>query len=98
MPFRKDFLWGGATAANQFEGGWNEGGNGTDTFGFNVLPAGIRIEDGSFDGLGDGTDFWSATESDLEQAFSLYASYENEYSGVMDYAKNYAFSIRCVKD
>ena len=80
------------------QSGWNEGGNGTDTFGFNVLPAGIRIEDGSFDGLGDGADFWSATESDLEQAFSLYASYENEYSGVMDYAKNYAFSIRCVKD
>ncbi len=80
------------------QSGWNEGGNGTDTFGFNVLPAGIRIEDGSFDGLGDGTDFWSATESDLEQAFSLYASYENEYSGVMDYAKNYAFSVRCVKD
>lgn len=28
MPFRSDFLWGGATAANQFEGGWNEGGKG----------------------------------------------------------------------
>lgn len=26
--FRKDFLWGGATAANQFEGGWNEDGKG----------------------------------------------------------------------
>lgn len=23
MPFRKDFLWGGACAANQFEGGWD---------------------------------------------------------------------------
>ena len=80
------------------QSGWNEGGNGTDTFGFNVLPAGIRLGNGSFDGVGEGTDFWSATESDLEQAFSLYASYENEYSGVMDYAKNYAFSIRCVKD
>ncbi len=80
------------------QSGWNEGGNGTDAFGFNVLSAGIRFDDGSFDGLGDGTDFWSATESNLEQAFSLYASYENEYSGVMDYGKNYAFSIRCVKD
>lgn len=28
MPFRKDFLWGGATAANQFEGAYNEGGRG----------------------------------------------------------------------
>ena len=26
MPFCKDFLWGGATAANQIEGGWQEGG------------------------------------------------------------------------
>ena len=25
---RKDFLWGGATAANQCEGGWQEGGRG----------------------------------------------------------------------
>ena len=26
--FPKDFLWGGATAANQYEGGWNAGGKG----------------------------------------------------------------------
>ena len=29
--FPKDFLWGGATAANQFEGGWNKGGKGMST-------------------------------------------------------------------
>ena len=28
MGFRKDFLWGGATAANQCEGGYKEGGRG----------------------------------------------------------------------
>lgn len=28
MSFRKDFLWGGATAANQCEGGYTEGGRG----------------------------------------------------------------------
>lgn len=26
--FPKNFFWGGATAANQYEGGWNEGGRG----------------------------------------------------------------------
>lgn len=29
--FPKDFLWGGATAANQFEGGFNEGGKGINS-------------------------------------------------------------------
>lgn len=28
MAFKKDFLWGAATAANQLEGGWLEGGKG----------------------------------------------------------------------
>ncbi|MFV0288290.1 MAG: glycoside hydrolase family 1 protein [Mycoplasmatales bacterium] len=28
MNFPKNFLWGGATAANQAEGGWNKGGRG----------------------------------------------------------------------
>ena len=31
MPFPKDFLWGGATAANQIEGGYREGGKGLST-------------------------------------------------------------------
>ncbi|MGP6146425.1 6-phospho-beta-glucosidase [Jeotgalibaca sp. A122] len=29
--FKHDFLWGGAVAANQIEGGWNEGGKGIST-------------------------------------------------------------------
>ena len=29
--FPKSFLWGGATAASQVEGGYNEGGKGLDT-------------------------------------------------------------------
>ena len=28
MSLPKDFLWGGATAANQYEGGWNIGRRG----------------------------------------------------------------------
>ena len=31
IQFPKDFLWGGATAANQFEGGWNADGKGPST-------------------------------------------------------------------
>ena len=31
MSFPKGFLWGGATAANQFEGAYNEDGKGLST-------------------------------------------------------------------
>ena len=33
-PFPDGFLWGGATAANQIEGAWNEGGRGPATSDF----------------------------------------------------------------
>ena len=36
----KDFLWGGAFAAHQFEGGWNEGGKGPSVV--DVLTAGAH--------------------------------------------------------
>ncbi len=38
MGLRKDFLWGGATAANQCEGGYLEGNKGLTTV--DVIPAG----------------------------------------------------------
>ncbi len=38
MGFRKDFLWGGATAANQCEGAYNEGGRGLANV--DVIPHG----------------------------------------------------------
>lgn len=38
MGFREDFLWGGATAANQCEGGYNEGGRGLANV--DVVPIG----------------------------------------------------------
>lgn len=38
LKFPKDFLWGGATAANQFEGGFSDGGKGINTS--DVLTAG----------------------------------------------------------
>ncbi len=46
MAFRKDFLWGGATAANQCEGGYKEGGRGLSNvdvqpFGKDRFPVGM---------------------------------------------------------
>ena len=38
MPLSKDFLWGGATAANQCEGAYAEGGRGLANV--DVIPHG----------------------------------------------------------
>ena len=42
MAFPKGFLWGGATAANQYEGGYNEGGRGLANSDF--ITAGSHTE------------------------------------------------------
>ena len=96
LPYVGGYNIAGSVLKSQ--SGWNENGNGTDVYGFNVLPAGIRLDDGSFDGVGEGTDFWSATEQDPETAHNLYFYYEYEYAGVNFYEKGDAFSVRCVKD
>ena len=53
MGFRSDFLWGGAVAAHQVEGAWQEGGKGISiadvmTAGANNVPR--RITDGVIEG------------------------------------------------
>lgn len=40
MPFSKNFLWGGAVAAHQLEGGWNKGGKGPSVA--DVMTAGAH--------------------------------------------------------
>ena len=51
MSFPKHFLWGGATAANQLEGGWQEGGRGPSID--DALPGGKQrlniVADPNFD-------------------------------------------------
>ena len=55
MGLRKDFLWGGAVAAHQVEGGWDQGGKGMSiadvmTAGDNVTHTPRRITDGVLPG------------------------------------------------
>ncbi|MDM8195981.1 6-phospho-beta-glucosidase [Massilimicrobiota sp. An142] len=72
MGFRKDFLWGGAIAAHQAEGAWNEGGKGVSIA--DVMTAGSngvarRITNGVIDGEDYpnhvGIDFYHHYKEDL---------------------------------
>ena len=70
--FRKDFLWGGAIAANQCEGAWNLDGKGDSvadhvTTGTNSIPRRIteQIEEGSIYPSHDAIDFYHHYKEDI---------------------------------
>lgn len=80
--------------------GWNSNGNGEDTFGFAVLPAGRRNYNyggGYFDSEGDGAYFWSSTEYSYGAYYwSFYYNRDDVRSDYYD--KNYGYSVRCLRD
>ena len=77
--------------------GWNNGGNGANSFGFAVLPAGAR-SDGDFYREGDGAYFWSSTEYNSNSADNWYFLYL--YDNVDDgwNGKGDGFSVRCFRN
>jgi 6-phospho-beta-glucosidase len=71
--FPADFLWGGATAANQFEGGWNEGGKGASTSdmmtgGTHTTPRRITpvLEEGTYYPSHEAIDFYGHYKEDIK--------------------------------
>lgn len=58
--FKEGFLWGGATAANQFEGGWNEGGKGLSTADVTRFKPDVDVQDMQKQ--------WEITSKDIEEA------------------------------
>lgn len=72
MTLPKDFLWGGALAAHQFEGGWNEAGKGPSvvdvmTAGAHGVPRQITetIEEGTFYPNHEAIDFYHRYKEDI---------------------------------
>lgn len=70
--FPKDFLWGGALAAHQFEGGWNQDGKGPSVA--DVMTAGAHgkpreitetVEEGKFYPNHEAIDFYNRYKEDV---------------------------------
>lgn len=83
MAFKKDFLWGGATAANQLEGGWQEGGKGIScsdicTGGNHTTPKRITpvLEEGTFYPSHEAIDHYHHYQEDIalfaQMGFKVY--------------------------
>ena len=83
MSFPVNFMWGGATAANQFEGGWNEGGRGVSvadhmTNGTNTRPRQITrdLQDDLYYPNHKASDFYHHYKEDIalmkEMGYKVY--------------------------
>lgn len=80
--------------------GWPQRGNGTDSIGFRVLPAGVRHPSGIFDSFGSVTDIWtangaSATPTDASNLMFGPTASNAEFTST---SKSYGFSLRCKED
>lgn len=83
--------------------GWNNDGNGTDDFGFSGFPGGFHSSPsfGSvFGQIGNEAHWWTSTEVDTYPyvAWSRTILYDYDLLYRTQYIKEYAFSVRCVKD
>ena len=84
--------------------GWDDEGkgNGLDSYGFGVLPAGYRTGHGTYDSEKKYADYWTSNEVDADfgHAYSI-QFWKGDYvsAGSSDHNnKSLGFSVRCVMD
>jgi uncharacterized protein (TIGR02145 family) len=77
--------------------GWNDGGNGTDAYGFFALPGGRSYMDNSFFDIGYVGYWWSASENS-NGAYRCNLTHNDELIGWYNHNDPIMFSVRCVKN
>ena len=96
-----DYVGGSSTAGTKLKetSGWNNNGNGTNSYGFSALPGGYASNSFATFAVGDVGLWWSANESSASYAYSWEMRDNN--SGVdrgNGRRKGYFASVRCVQD
>jgi uncharacterized protein (TIGR02145 family) len=78
--------------------GWSSNGNGTDDYGFSVLPGGSRGDSAKFYGIGYYSYWWSSAENSTIDAWyrTMIYNYSDVYREYYD--KEWGFSVRCLRD
>ena len=88
--------WQGAGKPLKSASGWQNDGNGTDSYSFSAMPTGFRYDTGAFGG--DIVSFWSSTEDDGKDAYRV-KMYSEDADADLDFDdKSQGFSVRCLKD
>ena len=73
-------------------------GNGINSSGFSGLPGGCRNLKFDFVSMGWETNWWSASEFNVSNAWVRYLYETSSELGRYDYNKDCGFSVRCVRD
>jgi uncharacterized protein (TIGR02145 family) len=82
--------------------GWAEhegnSGNGTDDYGFAALPGGFQIGGEEFANVGISGNWWTATESDGNNAFCRNIFNNSDGVHASSYSRRLGLSVRCVRN
>jgi uncharacterized protein (TIGR02145 family) len=78
--------------------GWNNDMNGFDLFGFTATPGGVRLTDGTFNGLVFRGYWATSSESITWEVWRHYMAFNFDKSGKSSFSKQAGLSVRCVKD
>lgn len=88
--------WRGYDAGKNLKSatGWN----GTDLYGFDALPAGRRMDDGSFGSVGSMNYHWISVEYENDQGWSRYLRSDLDNTRRGHFYKTDGRTVRCLKD
>ena len=86
-----------AAYALKSRNGWAGNGNGTNISDFNAKPGGGRYYDGSFEGLEEYANWWTATE--FNESYAYDRNLNDGTSNALAYysMKEDGFSVRCIR-
>ena len=77
---------------------WFNDYNGSDIYGFSVLPGGYKDYDGEFSLVNHYAGFWGAVEYDEDNAYFIYFYFYDDNIFQSKNFKDFGFAVRCVKD
>jgi len=78
--------------------GWFGDGNGSDLYGFALLPGGHRDVIGLFFSIGEGGYYWSSSVFDVSNAWERYLFFNNQDVLRTSFYRSYGYNVRCLKN
>lgn len=91
---------GASTAGTKLKStsGWSSNGNGSDSYGFSVMPNGNKSGDSYYYTPGMASSIWSSTETELSYAAVMGMYYSDSNAKIQKVRKSSDAVVRCLKD